>query len=417
MPERTDNPEKRSIVEASEIAGRFAPWVLLCVGIVAAFGPGKLPPLLPTIQTEFGLSLLAGGWLVAVFQVAAASLGVLGGALADRFGARRVMQAGLCIGIVSAVLGAWAAHAGALFVSRIGESLGFTLAALPAAALYRRSVPPTRVTRWLGIWSTYMPAGMAIGLLVSPLIATAAGWRMVWQVHALAMFACLLALRSQVPGDRAGLSPVARFVPLVRRTLRAPGPWLLAACFAVYAGQYLVIVSFLPSVYQAAGIAMTEAGALTALVAGINVIGNISAGQIAHRGWPPGRVIAFAALVLLLGPPWVFAGEGSFAARYAVICAVSMIAGLIPGTLFTLSPRFAPGPDTVSTTVGLMQQGSGAGQVILPPIVAAVAMSAGGWQLTGWATGVAAVLTIVCAWAISAYDRHRRLARNAPAAS
>lgn len=402
------NPEiGSSATQVAHAGSPVAPWALLMVGIVAAFGTGKLPPLLPAIQQELGLSVLAGGWLVAVFQTAAAVLGVFGGALADRFGPRRVMQTGVAIAAACALAGAWSDDALTLFASRIGESLGFILAVLPAAALFRRCVPPQRVTRWLGSWGTYMPIGVAIALIVSPWVATFHGWRGVWVVHALALLACLAALRAWVAADPRGGPPPMRFGPVVARTVASPGPWLLAAAFGVYAGQYLAIVSFLPSVYQEAGIAMTQAGALTALVAGINLLGNLTAGWLAHRGWPAYRVIAGAALVLMIGPIVAFSGEGSFALRYGAIVLTSMIAGVIPGTLFTLSPRFAPGPGAVSATVGLMQQGSGLGQVILPPVVAAVAMQTGGWQYTGWVTGAFALATLLVALAIGWFARTR----------
>ncbi len=378
----------------------LAPWVLLSVGIVAAFGPGKLPPVLPALQGQIGLTLLEAGWLVAVFQVAAALLGVFGGALADRYGPRRVMQTGLLIGALSAACGALSPGPLVLFASRIGESLGFILAVLPAAALFRRCLPAERLTRWLGAWGTYMPTGMALALLASPWAAAAFGWRGVWWAHAACLVVCLGALRVWVERDDPRAASTARFAPLVRETLTVPGPWLLAAAFGVYAGQYLTIVSFLPSAYQAAGIAMTSAGALTALVAGINLLGNLTAGVLAQRGWPAGRVITIAAVALVIGPWLAFAGEGGFVWRYVLICTVSMVAGVIPGTLFTLAPRFAPRTGAVSATVGLMQQGSGLGQVVLPPLVAAVAMSAGGWQYTGAVTGGFGLVTMLIGLAI-----------------
>src|SRR5690606_40722818 len=52
----------------------------------------------------------------------------------------------------------------------------------------------------------------------------------------------------------------------------------------VYAGQWMAVIGFLPTIYAAQGISGTTAGLLTAIVAGANAIGNLSAGRLLHRG-------------------------------------------------------------------------------------------------------------------------------------
>ena len=42
-------------------------------------------------------------------------------------------------------------------------------------------------------------------------------------------------------------------------TVRAPGPWLIAACFAFYAGQFTGIFSFLTTVYREYGMSPPRA--------------------------------------------------------------------------------------------------------------------------------------------------------------
>jgi hypothetical protein len=59
----------------------------------------------------------------------------------------------------------------------------------------------------------------------------------------------------------------------LRRTLSAPGPWLVALTFGVYSGQWLAVVGFLPSIYAAAGVAGGLLGLLTALAAAVNMLG------------------------------------------------------------------------------------------------------------------------------------------------
>lgn len=70
----------------------------------------------------------------------------------------------------------------------------------------------------------------------------------------------------------------------------------------------------------------------------------------------------------------------------------------------------APGQNTVSTTVGWMQQWSSLGQFLGPPVVAWVAMQAGGWQWTWVVTGACSVLGLWLAvllqraWALQRYS-------------
>src|SRR5690606_41585883 len=72
-----------------------------------------------------------------------------------------------------------------------------------------------------------------------------------------------------------------------------------------------------------------------------------------------------------------------------------LVAGVIPGTQFACMPRYAPRPEAVTTTVGLVQQGAGMGQVLLPPLVARVAAASGGWSLTRVVTGAFALAVLV----------------------
>ena len=60
----------------------------------------------------------------------------------------------------------------------------------------------------------------------------------------------------------------------------------------------------------------------------------------------------------------------------------SGLGGLVPGTLFSLAVRLAPGEQQVAATLGWVQQLSALGQFIGPPTAAALAARAGGWQLT-----------------------------------
>ncbi len=75
-------------------------------------------------------------------------------------------------------------------------------------------------------------------------------------------------------------------------TLRATGPWLVAAAFAVYSSQWIAVIGFLPAIYGEAGVPARWSAVLTALAAAMNIGGNVLAGRWLQRGVPAGSPAA-----------------------------------------------------------------------------------------------------------------------------
>ena len=96
----------------------------IAAGIVAAAYVGKLPPAIPLLRAEFGLSLIAAGWVNSTFNTLAVTTAVFFGALASRIGALRCCAAGLVALMLGGLLGAAATGAPMLFASRIVEGAG-----------------------------------------------------------------------------------------------------------------------------------------------------------------------------------------------------------------------------------------------------------------------------------------------------
>lgn len=406
--------------------GNAAAAIVVGTGVVGALNFGKLPPALLALQADFGLSLVQVSWMVSLFMFGAALFGIVGGAVADGFGPRRVMVAGLLLMGAASAAGALATRPSVLFASRALESVGFLMAVLPGPALLRQCVPAASLRGWLGAWAAYMPAGMSLGLIVTPWLMQAAGWRAAWWGVAVAGIGWALMIAFALPKEPRAVPGVAPGAPSgpglagnAWATAAGIGPWLLALCFLFYAGQFVGIFSFLPAIYADVGVSPALGGLLTALAVMANMAGNLAAGLLLQRGFQRHSLIAFAGVSMALGA-WIAFGTGApFALRYAAILALSAIGGLIPGTLFATAPFYAPNPSAVSTTVGLMQQGSGAGQILLPPAIAALAQYSGGWSSTWVATGAAAACTVALAVAIRRYDRLRlgRAVAGRPVAS
>jgi MFS transporter, CP family, cyanate transporter len=128
------------------------------------------------------------------------------------------------------------------------------------------------------------------------------------------------------------------------------------------------------------------------------MIGNMASGRLLQRGARPESLLQAGFAVMAIGAFLAFApvwngvdARLAAAVRYGAVLMFSGVGGLIPGTLFSLAVRLAPGERTISTTVGWMQQCSSSGQFAGPPLVAWVAARAGGWQWSWVVTGACAL--------------------------
>jgi MFS family permease len=376
-------------------ASRAVAAVVVGVGVSCALHVGKLPVAIPYLQAELGLDLVQAGFLLSLVQLAGMSLGLMVGLLADRQGPRRVMLWGLCLLAAGSFMGAWASDVTALLASRVVEGGGFLMAVLPAPGLLRLHVRDAgALSKALGWWGTYMPMGTALALLLGVPLMSWAGWRGAWVLLGFCSLGAAILLSARVPAAQAS-STVLALWPRLSRTLRASGPWLVALGFLLYSGQWLAVIGFLPTIYREAGFGTSAVALLSALAAAVNMSGNIGAGRWLARGVGPGRLLALGYGVMAIGALVAFGAQGHPVFQFLAVLAFSAIGGLIPGTLFGVSVALAPGSDTVSTTVGWMQQFSAMGQFLGPPAVAWWVTQVGGWQWTWVLTGGCSLLGLV----------------------
>ena len=395
--------------------GRVPPaFIVIIAGMVAALHIGKIPPAIPVLRDALGVSLVEAGFLLSMVQMAGMLGGVFIGLAADGFGLRRSMLLGQLVLASASVAGAWATQPAELLALRALEGLGFLLVVLPVPSLIRQLVPPSRLALHLGLWGTYMATGTSLVLAGGPVLMAVVGWQGLWGMLAVVSLAVAGWLLRRVPSDAArraaaataATAPANAAAPArvqwsarLNDTLTSWGPWRVAITFAMYSSQWLAVIGFLPSIYAQAGQSGQLAGLLTAFACLVNVIGNVAAGRLLHRG-VCARHLLYAGFVAMGLTAFVAFSPLTAEApvvRYLAVVIFSAVGGLIPATLFALAVHVAPNEHTVSTTVGWMQQCSSTGQFLGPPLVAWVAGVAGGWQWTWVITGVASVVGLVLA--------------------
>ena len=119
---------------------------------------------LPTIARGLSASVSGLQWIVNGYTMVLASLVMLAGATADRFGRRRVFQTGLTVFTVSSALCSVAPSLGWLVAFRVLQAIGGSMLN-PVAVSIISSVFRGRAERaWaIGIWVSMFGVSMALG--------------------------------------------------------------------------------------------------------------------------------------------------------------------------------------------------------------------------------------------------------------
>ena len=387
--------------------------IALVAGIIAAGHVGKLPPALPMLRAELGLDLVAASWVAGVFSTTGMVVAVFLGATADRIGHWRLSILGLALLIAGGVGGSLAGGVPPLLVSRFVEGIGFLAVVVAAPSLIAHATYGRDRQMALGFWAGYMPLGVTVMILVAPAMLERAGWQGLWLLVAgiagVWLVVMAAAARRAPPLDAAadGAGPVWRNIRLGVSRL---GPWLVAACFVLYASQLYAIITWLPTfMIEERAMAPGTAAALTALVVAANGMFSFLAGWLLHRGTPPWLLLALSGAVMTLAALGAFSAGVPDLARYVFCLLLAGVGGVVAAAAFAAAPSFAPSPAQVGTVNGILVQASNLGQFLGPPVLAAVVSGFGRWESALWMMVGANVLLGTLALLV------RRLARHAEA--
>lgn len=371
----------------------------ILAGVVAAMQVGKAPPAITQIRAELAISLVVAGWVMSLFNATSALLGAVTGVFSDLIGHRRTVFAGLMCMCLGSIAGGLSASAAYLLLSRFVEGVGFVAVVVAAPSIIAAATPVAERRLVIGVWSAYMPAGIALMMLTTPPLLDSLGWRGLWFANAalLAGFAILLATVIR----RADASPAhIRTLRDISVALASPGAWLLAACFAAYAAQFMGLVSWLPTfLMEQMNRSTSEAAVVVALIVALNVPGNLLGGWLLQLGIPRWLLIAFGSGALGLLALGIFSADISDAAKLTMAAAFSTIGGFIPSSVLTGVPEHAASPGMVGTTNGMVVQGSNMGSLFAPPLFAFVLTPFGDWAQASWlfvlAGGIGVVLAVL----------------------
>ena len=145
----------------------------------------SVPAILPTLEAVLHADFKALQWIMNAYTLAVTTVLMATGALADRFGRKRIFVAGIVAFGVSSLVCGLARDAGLLIAARFlqGASGGAMLICQVAilSHQFRDGSERSRAFAW---WGVIFGVGLGFGPLIGGAIATLADWRWVFLVHA-----------------------------------------------------------------------------------------------------------------------------------------------------------------------------------------------------------------------------------------
>lgn len=308
--------------------------LILVLGGLAAFAPLSIDlylPAFPAIAADLGVPAGQVQYTLAAYFLGMALGQAVHGPLADRFGRKPPLYAGLALYLLASIGCALATDVAVLTALRFVQALGGCVCMVVPLAMVRDQFDPQTSARVLSRLMLVMGMAPMLAPLAGSAVLAAAGWRMMFWIlaacGAAGLLACALVLpESLPPARRRPTSPLKalRTYAGLGRDRRFLGHALAmglgsAGMFAYIAASPFVLIQLhglSPQAYS--------------LVFGANALGLVAASQLNHR-W----LRQLAAPVLLQRALWWTAAAG------LLVLAVALLAGhwpavALPGTLLGL---------------------------------------------------------------------------------
>ena len=188
-----------------ETGAGLAPLLAVCCGyFMVILDVTIVNVAAPAIGRDLNESLTALQWIVNGYTIAFAGLLLLGGALGDRWGHRRVFCLGVVVFTVASFGCAVAGDAVALTVLRLVEGCGAALLVPSSLALLQQVYVTSEArARAFGIWGAIAGVAATAGPLVGGLLTSTVGWRWVFVINLPVGLLCLgWTLRTVRPSTR-----------------------------------------------------------------------------------------------------------------------------------------------------------------------------------------------------------------------
>jgi len=382
-------------------------WMILAViffsGLAAPLNQFKAPPVLQEVTQALGVTLGAGGWLMAVFSMIGMALALPSGFILGRLGVKRSGLLALTCLLMGCLCGALAQSMGAMLLSRILEGMGMCLMSIVAPTALAAWFPPERRGLAMGVWGTWVPFSSILAFAAAGTITSLFGWRGMWWVSLVytalvsAMFFLLFRMPEKSASPESPSSGIRREWEGMRAVLQKADPWRLAISFACYNALIVALISFMtPYLMQERGFTSDEARFWVTCLIVVNMLAVLGGGLLSDALATRKKCILASHGVLALVMLFYFQPGHNVV---AVMLLVAGVSGLVVTPSLSAAPEVVRRPEDAGRALSILAVGTNGGMFFGPATYGMIVDSAG-WHATVWFSVPVMILGFIAAWGL-----------------
>jgi predicted MFS family arabinose efflux permease len=350
---------------SSEKSPRYQ-WVVLIVTLLVfvayAFSFQIIPPLIPSILSEFGISNTEAGLLMSIVLVPGLIFSIFISLAIGKLGVKKIILFSLLLVVLGTLVSASSSSYILLLLGRFILGLGGAII-LPAT--------PTIIAQWfekkelgkaMGVFAINMPLATVFALPTASVLA-GIGWRNALYlsaalgVFATLTFAILFKERSVDLEEEVS----------IRKALRSAEMWKVAILWLLFQATMLSFITWAPALLERfRGMTKIEAGFSTSLLSWIALIIVPTIGSLSDRFKRRKLFIVFGFAFMSL----VFAAISINSNLNIMISFVALgaVSAMIPPIIQTL-PAEVLGPGMASVGFGVLTILGNIGPILAPPLI------------------------------------------------
>jgi len=246
-------------------------FAMLLFGTAIATIQFKVPVVMGDIMVNMNMDASAASWLMSIFTFVGIILAVPTGALAKKFGPKKMLLAAAGIIVVGSLIGAFAGNGTILIVSRAIEGVAFIFVTICGPLAVQKYVAPDKIGSATGIWALWVCMGSVVGGVLTPTLYNATGFVGVWVIYACAavVFAIGVAIFVKHPGkaleEATAAAEAAEEEKVSYSELFKPNILLFFFAFLVFNLTLMAVLNFSPTFLQQQGVDPTLSGFISTL--------------------------------------------------------------------------------------------------------------------------------------------------------